>query len=40
MQGFCFAAWAIICAVLAMQSASPTEVPPNFITCSRGFISC
>jgi hypothetical protein len=39
MQPLSFAAFAIICAVLAMQAASPTDVPPNFITCSRGFIS-
>jgi hypothetical protein len=38
MQGFSFAAFAIICAVLAIHDASPTDVPPNFITCSRGFI--
>jgi L-ascorbate metabolism protein UlaG (beta-lactamase superfamily) len=25
--------------VRVMQDASPTDVPPNFITCSRGFIS-
>jgi hypothetical protein len=39
MQPLSFAAFAIICAVLAMQAASPTDVPPNFMTWSRGFIS-
>ena len=34
-----FAAFAIIWAVLAMHDASPTDVPPNFITCKRAFIS-
>jgi hypothetical protein len=38
-QPLSVAAFAIICAVLAMHDASPTDVPPNFITCSRGFIS-
>src|SRR5436853_3368340 len=37
-QPFSFAALAIICAALAMQAASPTDVPPNFITCKRAFI--
>jgi len=29
---------ATICAVLAIHSASPTDVRPNFITCNRGLI--
>jgi hypothetical protein len=29
----------MICAVRAMHTASPTDVPPNFITCNRGFIA-
>src|SRR5215470_11507682 len=31
-------AWRTICATRAMQPASPTEVPPNFITRSGLFI--
>jgi len=38
-QLFSLAACAIICAVRAMHEASPTDVPPNFITCNLGFIS-
>src|SRR5208337_1246763 len=33
------AAAATICAALAMQEASPTEVPPNFMTCKRDFMT-
>jgi hypothetical protein len=34
---FARAASATICAARAMQAASPTEVPPNFITCNFVF---
>src|SRR5207248_194333 len=30
---------ATICAARAMQEASPTDVPPNFMTCTFAFIS-
>src|SRR5580765_6640563 len=36
--GNCFDALATIVAERRMQEASPTEVPPNFITCSFEFI--
>jgi hypothetical protein len=38
-QPLCRAPSAMIFAVRAMQDASPTDVPPNFITCNRVFIS-
>src|ERR1700730_6572175 len=37
-QGFSLAALAMICALRAIHVASPTDVPPNFITCSAEFI--
>ena len=33
-----FAPSAMICAVLAIHNASPTDVPPNFITCNCAFM--
>jgi hypothetical protein len=37
-QELSLAALATICAVRAIHVASPTDVPPNFITCSAELI--
>jgi len=38
-HGTFLAAAATICAALAMHEASPTDVPPNFMTCKRDFMA-